>query len=76
MLDIASTNFEEIITFPNDTFQQRYNRLVGLDDLKMRIQKEAAMIIAPERLEEWSRKFHHHPIQALQAFHDRYPFYF
>ncbi|HDX9563410.1 TPA: AAA family ATPase [Bacillus thuringiensis] len=75
MLDIASTNFEEIITFPNDTFQQRYNRLVGLDDLKMRIQKEAAMIIAPERLEEWSRKFHHHPIQALQAFHDRYPFF-
>ena len=42
MLDIASTNFEEIITFPNDTFQQRYNRLVGLDDLKMRIQKRGS----------------------------------
>ncbi|WP_342503619.1 AAA family ATPase [Lysinibacillus sp. FSL L8-0126] len=75
MKDFSSTTFEEIIHFPNEEFQDRYNRLVGLDDLKSLIQKEGATIMAPEMLQKWSNKHHNKMIKALEAFSDRYPFF-
>ena len=75
MTKTLSDSFEEVITLPNKELQKRYERLVGLDDLKIHIQKEAATIIAPELLEKWSQQFHGQTIQAIQAFRDRYPFF-
>lgn len=75
MKDISSTTFEEIIHFPNEEFNGRYDRLVGLDDVKNLIQKEGATIMAPEMLQKWSNKHHNKPIEALQAFSDRYSFF-
>ncbi|WP_298472757.1 ATP-binding protein [uncultured Psychrobacillus sp.] len=75
MKDISSTTFEEIIHFPNEEFQGRYHRLVGLDNLKSLIQKEGATIMAPEILRKWSNQYHNKMIEALQAFSDRYPFF-
>ncbi|MEM5604242.1 hypothetical protein AAHB51_05580 [Bacillus cereus] len=75
MNDITATSFEEVIHLPAKDLSKRYNRLVGLNDYKDLIQKEASIIIAPEQLEEWSEKFHHHSIQALKTFRDRYPFF-
>lgn len=75
MIDITSTTFEEVITLPNEEFQNRYDRLVGLDELKNLIQKEGATIMAPEMLQKWSTRFHQRNIEALRAFNDRYPFF-
>lgn len=75
MVDISNTVFEEIIAYPNAHFQNRYDRLVGLDDLKNLIQKEGAIIMAPEMLERWSMKHYNKVIEALKPFNDRYPFF-
>jgi SpoVK/Ycf46/Vps4 family AAA+-type ATPase len=75
MNETLNTNFEEIVLFPHKGHQQRYDRLVGLDDLKTYIEKEATVLIAPELLESWSKKFHQGRIGALGSFRDRYPFF-
>jgi len=75
MVDILNTAFEEMIAYPNDNFQNRYDRLVGLDGLKSLIQKEGAIIMAPEMLERWSIKHYNKVIEALKPFSDRYPFF-
>lgn len=75
VLDFTAHSFEEVVKLPNQRFQDRYDRLVGLDELKHHIEKEAALIVAPEMLREWSQKYHDIPIKALDAFGDRYPFF-
>ncbi|WP_438298448.1 AAA family ATPase [Sporosarcina sp. FA15] len=75
MIDTASTTFEEIISLPNEELQKRYNRLVGLDDIKSLIKKEGATIMAPETLQNWSKRFHNKSLEALLSFSDRYPFF-
>lgn len=74
LTDAASTSFEEIVTFPNKQYKERYERLVGLDALKKQVQKEAAILLAPEQLQKWSRQYHGTELSALRAFRDRYPF--
>jgi SpoVK/Ycf46/Vps4 family AAA+-type ATPase len=74
-MDFDSNVFEEVIILPQTTIQQRYQRLVGLDELKNKIRKEASVWLAPETLETWSVKFHHKKIVALKIFRDRYPFF-
>ena len=75
MIDISVTSFEEVVSFPNSQFKERYDRLIGLDDLKCHILKESAVLMAPELLDEWSMKFYRRKIAALKTFNDRYPFF-
>lgn len=72
---IKSNSFEEVVELPNQEYRKRYERLVGLDNLKKQIQKEAAIIVAPEMLYDWSKNHHHKPLKVLNAFKDRYPFF-
>lgn len=74
-IDIGQTAFEEIIAFPNSSYKDRYDRLVGLEELKGLIQKEGATIMAPEMLKNWSIKNYGKLISALESFQDRYPFF-
>jgi AAA+ superfamily predicted ATPase len=72
---MPSNSFEKVVELPNQEYKKRFDRLVGLDDLKKHIQKEAAIIVAPEMLNKWSKKHHHKPLKVLNAFKDRYPFF-
>lgn len=72
---IISDSFEEIIELPNQEYKDRFGRLVGLDGLKEHIKKEAAIIIAPEMLNNWSEKYHFKSLKVLDTFKDRYPFF-
>jgi AAA+ superfamily predicted ATPase len=65
--------FEEVIVLPDPVQLRRYEGLVGLDPLKQRVEKEAEMLLRPERLEEWSRKQHGEVIAAVQRFKRRPP---
>jgi len=60
MLDTqkAFTFFEVERVYPNDTARCWYERLVGLEDHKARLLIELEMLLYPERLEEWSKRFH------------------
>ncbi|GLW28302.1 AAA family ATPase [Actinoplanes regularis] len=50
--------FEEDLDLPDPIAQQRFNALVGLDSIKIRLAKEAELILQPKLLEDWSIRAH------------------
>ncbi len=50
--------FEAERVYPDITAQQWYERLVGLDDHKARLLIELEMLLYPEPLEQWSKRYH------------------
>ncbi len=65
--------FEEVVELPDGKASRRYTRLVGLDEVKERVEKEAEMLLRPERLAEWSREHHGQLIEAARRFQERPP---
>lgn len=57
MTDQASL-FHPIITLPDTIRANRYARLVGLDSIKARLRKEAAVLADPGVLARWASKNH------------------
>lgn len=51
--------FHPVITLPDDIRTERYQRLVGLDAVKLRLRKEAAVLADPAVLTKWAKQ--HHP---------------
>ena len=46
--------FEEVKEFPEPAAARRYAALVGLDDIKDRLLKEARLLLDPDSLAAWS----------------------
>jgi AAA+ superfamily predicted ATPase len=68
--------FEEIATLPDSIAKRRYDELVGLDDVKTRLDKEASLLIDPTQLESWSKEHHGgRVIAATRAFGERIPLF-
>jgi AAA+ superfamily predicted ATPase len=68
--------FHPVIELPEPVRQARYDRLVGLDDIKHRLRKEAILLATPDHLRDWAVE--HHPgadIAALPLFTDRAPLF-
>lgn len=68
--------FHPVLQLPEPVREHRYQRLVGLDDIKTRLRKEAAALADPAELTRWARR--HHPGAdpargALTLFGDRAP---
>ena len=68
--------FHPVITLPEPVRQDRYDRLVGLDEIKARLRKEAAVLADPQSLARWISS--HHPragsdLAALTLLRDRAP---
>ncbi len=67
--------FEKIILYPNDIHRSVYDSLIGLDEVKDRLIKEAIFMVSPDVLKEWSRKKHRgKQIYALKAVEQRSSF--
>lgn len=67
--------FDQIIEYPEQVAKDMYERLVGLEEIKKRLINEASILISPESVEEWSRRYHAgHVISACNALRDRSPF--
>ena len=67
--------FDEVLEFPDADVKRRFERLVGLDDVKERLTKEAMMRLKPSSLEDWSRRHFNVVIPALQYFQRRPPLF-
>lgn len=67
--------FEAVIELPDRDAQRRYERLVGLEHIKERLEKEAQLLLDPDSLERWSKTHHHQHIAACDAFADRPPMF-
>ena len=67
--------FDEVLEFPDADVKRRFERLVGLDDVKERLTKEAMMRLKPSSLEDWSKQHFKAVIPALQYFLRRPPLF-
>jgi AAA+ superfamily predicted ATPase len=68
--------FEQIQTLPDKVARRRYEDLVGLDNIKGRLEKEARLLLDPTLLETWSKKHHGGKvIAATDAFRERIPLF-
>src|SRR4051812_27050786 len=63
--------FEAILELPNPNAAKRFNQLVGLDDVKQYLIKEARILINPHLLEEWSKKHYKNKVPLVSAFENR-----
>ena len=67
--------FEAVEQLPNDAAHRRYEDLVGLDDVKTRLGKEARLLFDPGLLDRWSKQHHGKVISAARAFRERIPLF-
>ncbi len=67
--------FDDVLEFPDPQALRRYTELVGLDEVKDWLQKEAEIILKPDLLEAWSRRHHHKELAAAQRFKGRAPLF-
>lgn len=67
--------FHPIIELPEPVRSARYRRLVGLDDIKDRLRREAALLADPSRLHAWAKEHHGGELAALELFRDRPPLF-
>jgi SpoVK/Ycf46/Vps4 family AAA+-type ATPase len=68
--------FDAIDRLPDAQAQRRYEGLVGLDEVKERLTKEAQILLDPALLKKWSEEHHDGKvIPATHAFDDRIPLF-
>jgi AAA+ superfamily predicted ATPase len=66
--------FEAERIYPDTAAQHWYERLVGLDDHKAHLLIELEMLLYPERLEEWSKRYHSGQVlQICTLYRNRVP---
>ncbi len=67
--------FERAVEFPDPDAGDAYERLVGLEKVKIRIEKEAQLLFSPELLDSWSEKFHKCKLPGIELLKRRPPLY-
>lgn len=65
--------FENVVEFPDPDYDDRYQRLVGLDEVKERLEKEAESHLRPDLFSEWSKKHHGCRLPVLDLLDRRPP---
>jgi AAA+ superfamily predicted ATPase len=67
--------FEEVREFPDPAAARRFASLVGLDETKDRLLKEARVLLDPHCLTAWSTKHHRQKIRIAEFFHESPPLF-
>ncbi|GLZ29370.1 hypothetical protein Lesp02_15600 [Lentzea sp. NBRC 105346] len=67
--------FHPVVELPEPVRAERYRRLVGLDDIKDRLRREAQLLADPTSLRAWSLEHHGAEVPALALFADRGPLF-
>lgn len=67
--------FEEVKEFPDPGAARRFASLVGLDETKERLEKEAQLLLDPDSLHQWSTKHHRQKLAITDFFRDRPPLF-
>jgi AAA+ superfamily predicted ATPase len=75
MRDGKAGIFEEVREFPDPAAAKRFASLVGLDEMKDRLLKEARLLLDPDSLTAWSAKHHRQKTRIVELFLDRPPLF-
>jgi SpoVK/Ycf46/Vps4 family AAA+-type ATPase len=67
--------FYPVVELPDDVRYDRYRRLVGLDEVKELLRKQALLLADPVRLQAWAQQHHQGEPAALALFRDRAPLF-
>jgi AAA+ superfamily predicted ATPase len=67
--------FDDVLELPDPSAARRYAALVGLDEVKDRLAKEARLVLHPSRLTEWSKRHHGSELPILTHFQSRPPLF-
>jgi len=65
--------FDEVLSLPNPRAQEQFEALVGLDNAKEMLLKEGRLLLNPELLEKWSKKFYKSQLPCVEYFQKRPP---
>ena len=65
--------FDAVEEYPNPRLQDKYARLVGLDQEKDRISKEARILLRPKEIENWSQQYYGSVVPLARSFDERMP---
>lgn len=69
------TLFEEIVEFPDPEMLGLYHSLVGLDEAKLRLTKEAGIMLNPDGFDQWVARFHGFGCRIFDDFLRRPPLF-
>jgi AAA+ superfamily predicted ATPase len=67
--------FHPVVELPERVRAERYRRLVGVDDIKDRLRREAQLLAHPGLLRAWAAEHHPAGPPALALFTDRAPLF-
>jgi AAA+ superfamily predicted ATPase len=67
--------FHPVVELPEPVRAGRYRRLVGVDDIKDRLRREARLLANPGLLRAWATEHHGDGLPALALFTDRAPLF-
>lgn len=67
--------FHPVIELPEPVRAARYQRLVGIDDIKDRLRREARALANPAALAAWAAEHHQPDLSALELMADRAPLF-
>lgn len=67
--------FDDVRTFPDPGAGRTFAGLVGLDEAKGRLLKEAQLMLNPAALDEWARTFHVERPAIVERLKDRPPLF-
>jgi AAA+ superfamily predicted ATPase len=65
--------FEAEIILPDTTLAQRTERLIGFEERFARLGRAMAILLDPDSLDTWARRFHGEAIPLVSVMADRYP---
>jgi SpoVK/Ycf46/Vps4 family AAA+-type ATPase len=64
--------FDYILTFPDRDSEDKYNSLIGVDDAKVRLEKESILLLNPTLLATWSIQKHGRVIPLVKLVENRH----
>lgn len=67
--------FEGDLDLPDPDADHRFGLLIGLDETKTRLAKEAELLLQPALIEEWSKQHHGTVLPAVRRMEDRAPLF-
>ena len=65
--------FDDVRELPDEDAAGQFSQLIGLDDLKAILVKQARLLLMPDLLAEWSRKHHNTVLPCVSEFNRRPP---
>ncbi len=74
-MSTAEDLFHPVIELPEPVRAARYRRLVGVDEIKDRLRREAQVLVNPASLSAWAAEHHQADLAALSLMADRGPLF-